>query len=84
MFQKKIFSAIAGLSMLASGASLAGSMGAVDEPIKLAVNEWTGQHITTHVAGEILKRAGYNVGGGIHGDVDGGGNLHGVRCDSDG
>ena len=61
MFQKKIFSAIAGLSMLASGVSLAGSMGAVDEPIKLAVNEWTGQHITTHVAGEILKRAGYNV-----------------------
>jgi glycine betaine/proline transport system substrate-binding protein len=61
MFQKKIFSAIAGLSMLASGVSVAGSMGAVDEPIKLAVNEWTGQHITTHVAGEILKRAGYNV-----------------------
>nr|MBX2823809.1 glycine/betaine ABC transporter substrate-binding protein [Gammaproteobacteria bacterium] len=32
-----------------------------DEPIKLAINEWTGQHISTHVAGEILKRMGYNV-----------------------
>lgn len=31
------------------------------DPIKLAMNEWTGQHITTHIAGEILKRAGYNV-----------------------
>ncbi len=31
------------------------------DPIKLAINEWTGQHISTHVAGEILKRMGYNV-----------------------
>ena len=31
------------------------------DPIKLAINEWTGQHITTHVAGNILKRMGYNV-----------------------
>ncbi len=32
-----------------------------DEPIKLAMNEWTGQHISTTVAGEVLKRMGYNV-----------------------
>jgi len=32
-----------------------------DAPVKLALNEWTGQHITTRVAGEILKRMGYNV-----------------------
>ncbi|MDD9858628.1 MAG: ABC transporter substrate-binding protein [Gammaproteobacteria bacterium] len=32
-----------------------------DDPVKLALNEWTGQHITTRVAGEILKRMGYNV-----------------------
>ena len=31
------------------------------DPIKLAINEWTGQHISTHVVGEILKRMGYNV-----------------------
>ncbi len=32
-----------------------------NDPIRLAMNEWTGQHISTHVAGEILKRMGYNV-----------------------
>jgi len=32
-----------------------------EEPIKLAMNEWTGQHISTQVAGEILKNMGYNV-----------------------
>jgi glycine betaine/proline transport system substrate-binding protein len=31
------------------------------DPIKLAINEWTGQHITTHVAGQILEKMGYNV-----------------------
>lgn len=31
------------------------------EPIKLALNEWTGQHITTRIAGETLMRMGYNV-----------------------
>jgi glycine betaine/proline transport system substrate-binding protein len=36
-------------------------MGNVDTPIRFAVNEWTGQHITTHVAGEMLKAAGYKV-----------------------
>jgi glycine betaine/proline transport system substrate-binding protein len=39
----------------------AAEMGAVDEPIKLAINEWTGQHVSTHVAGEMLKAAGYQV-----------------------
>jgi len=32
-----------------------------EDPINLAMNEWTGQHITTHIAGEILKSMGYNV-----------------------
>ncbi|MFC3615189.1 ABC transporter substrate-binding protein [Lutimaribacter marinistellae] len=44
-----------------AGTAMAADMGAVDEPIKLAVNEWTGQHITTHIAGEMLKQAGYQV-----------------------
>lgn len=39
----------------------AAEMGAVDEPIKLAINEWTGQHITTQIAGRILEAAGYDV-----------------------
>ncbi len=44
-----------------AGGANAADLGAVDEPIKLAVNEWTGQHVTTHVAGEMLKKAGYQV-----------------------
>ncbi len=44
-----------------AGTVHAAELGAVDEPIKLAVNEWTGQHVTTYVAGEMLKAAGYNV-----------------------
>lgn len=44
-----------------AGTVHAADMGAVDEPIKLAINEWTGQHVSTHVAGEMLKAAGYNV-----------------------
>jgi len=31
------------------------------DPIKLAINEWTGQHITTYIAGGILEKMGYNV-----------------------
>ena len=53
-----------GVSLLAlavAGSAHAADMGATDEPIKLAINEWTGQHVTTHVAGEMLKAAGYNV-----------------------
>jgi glycine betaine/proline transport system substrate-binding protein len=46
---------------LTAGAAQAADMGATDEPIKLAMNEWTGQHITTHVAGEMLMAAGYKV-----------------------
>ena len=48
-----------GIAMLAStNATLAVES---DDPIKLALNEWTGQHITTYIAGETLKRMGYTV-----------------------
>lgn len=42
-------------------AANAADMGPTDEAIRLAINEWTGQHISTHIAGETLKRAGYKV-----------------------
>ncbi|MEM6385138.1 MAG: ABC transporter substrate-binding protein [Pseudomonadota bacterium] len=47
--------------LLMAGSVQAADLGATDEPIKLAINEWTGQHVTTHVAGEMLKAAGYQV-----------------------
>ncbi|MEO1316414.1 MAG: ABC transporter substrate-binding protein [Pseudomonadota bacterium] len=57
-----IRTAVAAAALVAvTGAVQATELGAVDEPIKLAINEWTGQHVTTHVAGEMLKAAGYKV-----------------------
>ena len=63
-----ISKAILGVAGLAVAATLglatpanAGSVPESTDPIKLAINEWTGQHISTRVAGEILQRMGYNV-----------------------
>ncbi len=50
---------LAGASTI--GMASAAEMGATGEPIKLAISEWTGQHITTHIAGSILKGMGYQV-----------------------
>ncbi|WP_171054667.1 ABC transporter substrate-binding protein [Roseovarius arcticus] len=50
---------LAGTSTI--GMASAAEMGATDEPIKLAINEWTGQHISTHIAGDILESMGYTV-----------------------
>ncbi len=52
--------ALAALGLLC-GSAQAASLGAVDEPIKLAINEWTGQHVSTHIAGRMLEAAGYKV-----------------------
>jgi len=48
------------ISMMA-GSVYAAELGAVDDPIKLAINEWTGQHVSTHIAGSMLEAAGYKV-----------------------
>ncbi len=53
--------ATTGLILALAGSATAAELGAVNEPIKLAVNEWTGQHITTRIAGEMLTAAGYKV-----------------------
>jgi glycine betaine/proline transport system substrate-binding protein len=42
-------------------AAHAADLGAKDETIKLAINEWTGQHVTTHIAGQLLQKMGYKV-----------------------
>ncbi len=57
----KTYLGAAAIVAATAGAGLAAEMGAVDTPIKLAVNEWTGQHVTTRIAGEMLKAAGYDV-----------------------
>lgn len=50
-----------GSSALATSMANAAELGAKDEPIRLAVNEWTGQHVSTHIAGQMLEAAGYEV-----------------------
>lgn len=50
----------AGLAISASGAQAA-DMGAVNEPIRLAMLEWTGAHVSTRIAGHILEEMGYTV-----------------------
>ena len=61
-FLPRIASAVAG-ALLVGVAATAGaqSIPETDDPIKLAMNEWTGQHVSTVIAGETLKRMGYNV-----------------------
>ncbi|WP_119461120.1 ABC transporter substrate-binding protein [Rhodospirillaceae bacterium SYSU D60014] len=64
---KTLYSHAAGIAVaFGLGASLSGSaqaadLGAVDEPIRLAMVEWTGARITTEIAGNVLERMGYEV-----------------------
>ena len=51
------YTAIAGMAPQASAAPL----GAVNEPIKMAILEWTGQHVTSHIVGQLLVKMGYKV-----------------------
>ncbi len=60
MFKKTMTAALLSLT-LGLPAAYAAEMGAKDETIKLTINEWTGQHISAHIAGETLKKAGYKV-----------------------
>ncbi|WP_315928227.1 ABC transporter substrate-binding protein [Mesorhizobium sp. SP-1A] len=47
--------------LAASAPALTADLGAKGEPIKLAMLEWTGAHISTHVAGQLLEKLGYKV-----------------------
>jgi glycine betaine/proline transport system substrate-binding protein len=51
----------AGVLAGATGMAQAAELGAKDEPIKLAVLEWTGNHVSVHMAGQLLEKLGYKV-----------------------
>lgn len=55
----KLRSLVTGAAFLA--ASTIGALAASSDPIKIAINEWTGQHISAHIAGQLLEKAGYKV-----------------------
>lgn len=52
---------LAGAWSLGATSAKAADLGATDEPIRLAILEWTGAHVTTHIAGNILEKMGYTV-----------------------
>src|SRR5215467_11715519 len=52
-----ILAACLGGGAVASAADL----GNKDKTIKLAMLEWTGQHVSTHIAGQLLQKMGYKV-----------------------
>ena len=50
------------LALLASGgAALADNVPENSDPIRVILNDWTGQHFSTYVAGELLQKMGYNI-----------------------
>ena len=46
---------------LTIGTANAGSVPESSDPIKVVVNDWTGQHVSTYIAGNLLKKMGYNI-----------------------
>ncbi|OSQ57018.1 glycine/betaine ABC transporter substrate-binding protein [Marivita cryptomonadis] len=61
---EKILSAAQGaaLALLVSGgAAIAADVPESDDPIKVILNDWTGQHFSTYVAGELLQKMGYTI-----------------------
>src|SRR3546814_7873340 len=53
--------AVAAMIMTVGGTANAASVPESQEPIKLALNEWTGQLISTYILGGVLERMGYTV-----------------------
>lgn len=45
----------------AAGSAFAQSVPESTDPIKMTINDWTGQEITTRVMGGVLEEMGYNV-----------------------
>jgi len=46
---------------LALTMSATAAMAQSNDPIKLTIHDWTGQYVTTHIMGEVLKKAGFNI-----------------------
>ncbi|KIC07859.1 glycine/betaine ABC transporter substrate-binding protein [Leisingera sp. ANG-M1] len=56
---KTIAAALTALAV--SGAAEAADMGDTGTPIRLSLNNWTGQQLSTYIAGGMLEEAGYTV-----------------------
>jgi glycine betaine/proline transport system substrate-binding protein len=56
---KKRFCIAAGTALTMSCALVANADS--NDPIKIPINEWTGQHISAHITGTLFQKAGYEV-----------------------
>lgn len=54
------FKSLAIAASLFAAASFATASQAAD-PIKIPINEWTGQHISAHITGSLFKKAGFEI-----------------------
>ena len=56
--RKILVTIIAGIFSLMMSANLAFSANIPEssDPIKIVINDWTGQHVSTKIAGEVLKK----------------------------
>jgi len=63
MKRKLLTSAISGVVALfaMNGIVTAADVPESADPIKVVMNDWTGQHVSTKIAGELLKKMGYNI-----------------------
>tara|TARA_B100001029_G_C14987975_1_gene410210 strand:+ start:139 stop:1092 length:954 start_codon:yes stop_codon:yes gene_type:complete len=56
------FAVIAIISLFTSiNLSFSGNIPESKDPIRVVINDWTGQYVSTKIAGELLKKMGYNV-----------------------
>lgn len=61
MFSRKGRAALGALAFYTTIALAPASAQDSTDPIKLTLHDWTGQLITTHLMGEVLKKAGNNI-----------------------
>ncbi len=60
----KIFKAVSLFTFMlfaSGGAAVAADVPESSDPIKVILNDWTGQHVSTKIAGELLKKMGYTI-----------------------
>ena len=60
-YKRLVNASVVAVGMLGLVNAQAAPTGDSGDTIKLAINEWTGQHISTHVAGQLLEKLGYTV-----------------------
>ncbi|AZV77045.1 glycine/betaine ABC transporter substrate-binding protein [Parasedimentitalea marina] len=61
MMKMNLNTAVAALAISVATVTAPMAQAESQDPIKIAVNEWTGQHLSANIAAELLKKMGYSV-----------------------